>query len=113
MLLLSRWRLLISNGTTRISTLSLHDALPIYGSCCRGQLHAERKLANPRGSRCGLGRQGLPSKRSSKRSDRKSTRLNSSHLVISYAVFCLKKKNNTSCKMEMIIFKWEETLLKD
>src|SRR2546426_4539926 len=30
-----------------------------------------------------------------KRPDRKSTRLNSSHLVISYAVFCLKKKNNT------------------
>src|SRR2546426_6032253 len=29
--------------------------------------------------------------------DRKSTRLNSSHLVISYAVFCLKKKTNTSC----------------
>src|SRR2546426_4768161 len=28
--------------------------------------------------------------------DRKSTRLNSSHLVISYAVFCLKKKNNTN-----------------
>src|SRR5205807_3282652 len=31
---------------------------------------------------------------SMKRSDRKSTRLNSSHLVISYAVFCLKKKKN-------------------
>src|SRR5256885_3971483 len=30
------------------------------------------------------------------RSDRKSTRLNSSHLVISYAVFCLKKKNKTN-----------------
>src|SRR5256885_12771303 len=29
--------------------------------------------------------------------DRKSTRLNSSHLVISYAVFCLKKKNKSSC----------------
>src|SRR5256885_9893285 len=29
--------------------------------------------------------------------DRKSTRLNSSHLVISYAVFCLKKKNNQTC----------------
>src|SRR5256885_3217174 len=29
--------------------------------------------------------------------DRKSTRLNSSHLVISYAVFCLKKKKNTIC----------------
>src|SRR5256885_12546215 len=32
----------------------------------------------------------------SQRQDRKSTRLNSSHLVISYAVFCLKKKNNAS-----------------
>src|ERR1022692_1133787 len=32
------------------------------------------------------------------RSDRKSTRLNSSHLVISYAVFCLKKKNKTSSR---------------
>src|ERR1039457_7619598 len=31
------------------------------------------------------------------RVDRKSTRLNSSHLVISYAVFCLKKKKNTNC----------------
>src|SRR5438045_5840311 len=31
------------------------------------------------------------------REDRKSTRLNSSHLGISYAVFCLKKKNNASC----------------
>src|SRR5256885_3417727 len=33
-------------------------------------------------------------RRTRRRSDRKSTRLNSSHLVISYAVFCLKKKNN-------------------
>src|SRR5256885_12964194 len=31
--------------------------------------------------------------------DRKSTRLNSSHLVISYAVFCLKKKTNNSCAL--------------
>src|SRR2546426_7527966 len=31
------------------------------------------------------------------RGDRKSTRLNSSHLVISYAVFCLKKKKNNKC----------------
>src|SRR5256885_7963058 len=34
--------------------------------------------------------------------DRKSTRLNSSHLVISYAVFCLKKKNNTDFKRNPI-----------
>src|SRR5256885_9795695 len=32
--------------------------------------------------------------------DRKSTRLNSSHLVISYAVFCLKKKNTSCCALE-------------
>src|SRR5256885_7151426 len=31
--------------------------------------------------------------------DRKSTRLNSSHLVISYAVFCLKKKKQTTCQL--------------
>src|SRR5688500_19137443 len=36
----------------------------------------------------------LPALRAAVRRDRKSTRLNSSHLVISYAVFCLKKKNN-------------------
>src|SRR5256885_9441214 len=36
--------------------------------------------------------------------DRKSTRLNSSHLVISYAVFCLKKKNNTHrCHVSLVI----------
>src|SRR5258708_18168345 len=32
--------------------------------------------------------------------DRKSTRLNSSHQIISYAVFCLKKKNNTDCDLQ-------------
>src|SRR5256885_9057417 len=34
--------------------------------------------------------------------DRKSTRLNSSHLVISYAVFCLKKKKNTECRHDFL-----------
>src|SRR5256885_13127680 len=37
-----------------------------------------------------------PAERDRPLADRKSTRLNSSHLVISYAVFCLKKKNNSS-----------------
>src|SRR2546426_4656581 len=63
-------------ATTEIYTLSLHDALPILkpGPARHGaKAHAH----------CPLG----PSYR-----DRKSTRLNSSHLVISYAVFCLKKK---------------------
>src|SRR2546426_2437073 len=40
-------------------------------------------------------RDGRPSRASSPCGDRKSTRLNSSHLVISYAVFCLKKKKDT------------------
>src|SRR5260221_1137836 len=65
-------------ATTEIYTLSLHDALPISrhhtaGGHIRVEHHAER---HPRVS----GR------------DRKSTRLNSRHTVISYAVFCLKKK---------------------
>src|SRR5262245_62957797 len=42
---------------------------------------------------------------SSRRSDRKSTRLNSSHLGISYAVFCLKKKN----KMNTRVVQWAQT----
>src|SRR2546426_7668319 len=41
----------------------------------------------------GMGDRGASQGRSPPRPDRKSTRLNSSHLVISYAVFCLKKKN--------------------
>src|SRR2546426_5007462 len=69
-------------ATTEIYTLSLHDALPI---CV------------PRARRDGArGRAGRPLAggvaAADRRGDRKSTRLNSSHLVISYAVFCLKKK---------------------
>src|SRR2546422_10120406 len=74
-------------ATTEIYTLSLHDALPIYLSV-RGLRQARRY---PR---------ALPDLRRWLRRhdgqlvaiDRKSTRLNSSHGYISYAVFCLKKK---------------------
>src|SRR5438132_8589817 len=67
-------------ATTSTYTLSLHDALPIswphiYSNRRKWDLTNGEDLATPR--------------------DRKSTRLNSSHTVISYAVFCLKKKNNT------------------
>src|SRR5699024_11722900 len=65
-----------------IYPLSLHDALPIFGhelECARGLGH--RLLAV-------LGREPPAGG-----GDRKSTRLNSSHVSISYAVFCLKKKN--------------------
>src|SRR5205085_7196370 len=59
------------------------------------------RSATARGSRTrgsARGSQALPSSAASKRRDRKSTRLNSSHSQISYAVFCLKKKKINRCK---------------
>src|SRR5262245_64539605 len=76
---------LIHPATTEIYTLSLHDALPIYGARARGGGGAatedQEACRHERRSGSVLARE-----------DRKSTRLNSSHLGISYAVFCLKKK---------------------
>src|SRR5437762_5317122 len=64
-------------ATTEIYTLSLHDALPI---CWRRAVPASCRRAL------------APWAEWTPRGDRKSTRLNSSHRCISYAVFCLKKK---------------------
>src|SRR5438477_2331914 len=72
-------------ATTEIYTLSLHDALPIS---CRPRL---RRRVRRRRSRAGDSRVQADRPRRF-RGDRKSTRLNSSHMSISYAVFCLKKK---------------------
>src|SRR5688500_19341727 len=85
--------------TSNIFTLSLHDALPIFRvrrAHRRGRaLGAARRGPRPLLPR-GAHRGGQPlSRRRGPPADRKSTRLNSSHLVISYAVFCLKKKNDT------------------
>src|SRR6202048_5390715 len=63
-------------ATTEIYTLSLHDALPISFPALRRQ---PASISRRKALRCAL-------------LDRKSTRLNSSHEWISYAVFCLKKK---------------------
>src|SRR5688500_20307584 len=71
--------------TTEIYTLSLHDALPI----CKPRNNALPLLHRPADLRRGPVDLHHP-----RGPDRKSTRLNSSHLVISYAVFCLKKKND-------------------
>src|SRR5215211_8200325 len=72
-------------ATTEIYTLSLHDALPI---CC-----ARRAAAGSAPRRRPARRPGRARRSTRWRvADRKSTRLNSSHTVISYAVFCLKKK---------------------
>src|SRR2546426_6426692 len=78
-------------ATTEIYTLSLHDALPISSRTSRGTGSTPRRSAGPAAATPPRSRS--PSSRGASRSrDRKSTRLNSSHLVISYAVFCLKKK---------------------
>src|SRR5256885_8802636 len=69
-------------ATTEIYTLSLHDALPIsttWAACASWGPWASRSIPPPG-------------------TDRKSTRLNSIHLVISYAVFCLKKKTHNNKK---------------
>src|SRR5947209_16722824 len=87
--------------TTKIYTLSLHDALPISWPLGKeylptwwpseGRMSGKRCKASPGATLerpCSAFRTFCP------RSDRKSTRLNSSHANISYAVFCLKKKKS-------------------
>src|SRR2546426_7786555 len=76
-------------ATTEIYTLSLHDALPISAGCATIQVAAT--LGVPVGVAADFMVPDLPAA-AEIILDRKSTRLNSSHLVISYAVFCLKKK---------------------
>src|SRR5438477_8381269 len=71
-----------ATATTEIYTLSLHDALPIYKGIDLPLLaHHAAVTANATDV-------------ASNERDRKSTRLNSSHMSISYAVFCLKKKTH-------------------
>src|SRR2546427_8241701 len=82
-------------ATTEIYTLSLHDALPIF-TRKREALRAGQVLQGRQGGVVvralqGDGAQLLPDD-CGRGVDRKSTRLNSSHSQISYAVFCLKKK---------------------
>src|SRR2546422_9881402 len=73
-------------ATTEIYTLSLHDALPI--STLKNGGDREQQDV----------RQAIELNASRRAQDRKSTRLNSSHGYISYAVFCLKKKKKKNKK---------------
>src|SRR5690625_6773739 len=81
---------------TEFSTLSLHDALPI--SMILGDLGAEVIKVEALGGSDETRKWGPPFQNDVSayylcaNRDRKSTRLNSSHVAISYAVFCLKKK---------------------
>src|SRR5258708_27643642 len=90
-------------ATTEIYTLSLHDALPISGFEVGNQFGRQlavigRHLQVLVRVAHGLDQHALvriagDDDRAVVTTDRKSTRLNSSHQIISYAVFCLKKKN--------------------
>src|SRR5688572_31786981 len=101
---------LSDTATTNIYTLSLHDALPISHAALRHDEAAHRARVGRAAQEHLAGRQlqaalgdVLERRRVVRRrgreqldlEDRKSTRLNSSHSQISYAVFCLKKKNVT------------------
>src|SRR2546429_2572059 len=96
-------------ATTEIYTLSLHDALPICLTL-RGDLHravgglhrrgpVREHLCDETGAAHGRGQRG---RADLELRDRKSTRLNSSHGYISYAVFCLKKKQSTIPPIEVL-----------
>src|SRR2546427_7984372 len=80
-------------ATTEIYTLSLHDALPISSAAVREQ---DQPTGAGRPGECSLdhARTGRDRNLPLMGGDRKSTRLNSSHSQISYAVFCLKKKKH-------------------
>src|SRR3712207_7978088 len=98
-------------ATTEIYTLSLHDALPI--SLLGGGV-LRRVALRPAGARLPPGARAPralpdvpdrhPAARVARRADRKSTRLNSSHANISYAVFCLKKKKKIKLCSYHVIF---------
>src|SRR5438132_1799327 len=96
------------DATTEVYTLSLHDALPICRTCAERSTNALRRVARRRSDAVALPDSGrtppavqparprtVTLRIGGEWTDRKSTRLNSSHTVISYAVFCLKKKKKT------------------
>src|SRR3712207_7839563 len=85
-------------ATTEIYTLSLHDALPISG-------HESTKSGSGDQWSPGSMWWSLVATTWSRPRDRKSTRLNSSHANISYAVFCLKKKKKNIDNIEFIYSK--------
>src|SRR5258708_30342638 len=79
-------------ATTEIYTLSLHDALPIF---FRQFFNIDMDLR--RNGRA------VDEQSSARPLDRKSTRLNSSHQIISYAVFCLKKKIQSMSHRRLVV----------
>src|SRR5258705_1209293 len=99
----SRLRFFFFNdpATTEIYTLSLHDALPISGTGAGLRPAAVAGPTRQRPAPARAGQEGLLPACSRGGIDRKSTRLNSSHLGISYAVFCLKNQEQTLRKRRL------------
>src|SRR5690606_42115890 len=91
--------LLNAPAPTALSPLSLHDALPIlHPSVCAAATSPSTPSGRSAAKEDARSSTSSPGRCCSSLrccSDRKSTRLNSSHVKISYAVFCLKKKTNT------------------
>src|SRR5256885_7244135 len=96
-------------ATTEIYSLSLHDALPICALPMRSIAPSQCSACESPNSTTVVRDVRSPNSQGPIGScpfaqDRKSTRLNSSHLVISYAVFCLKKKihENSNCSLDYL-----------
>src|SRR5437762_10123728 len=85
--------LFTATAPTDIYTLSLHDALPIYPHVSASTVWVSPAFRVRTARRRGGGGKECEARHER---DRKSTRLNSSHRCISYAVFCLKKKTATT-----------------
>src|SRR3712207_7058141 len=91
-------------ATTEIYTLSLHDALPILACEIPDALAGELRIGAVQQHilRWVEGKADVEPPRLGAERDRKSTRLNSSHANISYAVFCLKKKKQYQTTTRLI-----------
>src|SRR5207253_11244327 len=94
--------LLNDTAPTEIYTLSLHDALPISVPVKSVDQQVLTSLHRLRSGWMTERTARLNALRGPPARDRKSTRLNSSHVAISYAVFCLKKKKTTLCTVLML-----------
>src|SRR5688572_32308085 len=104
---------MLASATSMSYTLSLHDALPIFppddgddaGAIARDLRHRRvvlRHLSSARGPASAAATDRAVC-RGVRREDRKSTRLNSSHSQISYAVFCLKKKKHRFIDLRILL----------
>src|SRR5256885_5450171 len=90
-------------ATTEIYTLSLHDALPISFGLLGPNLDKSKTINSAIYGKFPSPAAPPPVGVPADVTDRKSTRLNSSHLVISYAVFCLKKKKTINSSVTLAI----------